>query len=56
MFDRFHQVDADENRQPGTGLGLWISKSIVELHGGRIWAESDLGVGSTFYFTLPATD
>ncbi|MBD2294540.1 PAS domain-containing protein [Anabaena sphaerica FACHB-251] len=54
IFDRFHQVDASDSRSKGgTGLGLAICRNIVEQHGGTIWAESVLGEGSTFYFTLP---
>jgi signal transduction histidine kinase len=56
IFERFHQVDASDSRQKGgTGLGLAICRHIVEQHNGRIWAESVLGEGSTFYFTLPAS-
>ncbi|MGZ9005561.1 MAG: sensor histidine kinase [Burkholderiales bacterium] len=51
IFERFWQVGKNEHR--GVGLGLYISKCIVEAHGGRIWAESRLGAGSTFYFTIP---
>lgn len=51
IFERFHQVDSNDRR--GVGLGLYISKCIVQGHGGKIWAESKLGEGSTFYFTLP---
>jgi PAS domain S-box-containing protein len=51
IFDRFWQ--ASETAQLGTGLGLSIAKGIVEAHGGRIWAESQRGFGSTFCFTLP---
>lgn len=54
IFDRFQQVDASDSREKeGTGLGLSICQNIVHLHGGRIWVESVLGQGSTFYFTLP---
>jgi signal transduction histidine kinase len=54
IFEEFQQVDnTDTRRKGGTGLGLSISKRIVELHGGRIWVESEPGTGSTFRFTLP---
>jgi signal transduction histidine kinase len=51
IFERFWQVGKNDRR--GLGLGLYISKCIVEAHGGKIWAESSPGEGSTFYLTLP---
>jgi PAS domain S-box-containing protein len=50
IFDRFHRLPS---RERGSGLGLTIAKGIIELHGGRIWAESQLGQGTTFWITLP---
>jgi signal transduction histidine kinase len=54
VFERFWQVGKNDRR--GMGLGLYISKCIVESHGGRIWAESEVGKGSRFSFTLPVTN
>ena len=54
IFERFYQVEQPESMvYGGNGLGLSICKAYVEFMGGKIWVESKLGVGSTFYFTLP---
>jgi signal transduction histidine kinase/CHASE3 domain sensor protein len=56
LFEKFYRVDREEVRRTGgTGLGLYITKRLVEMHGGRLWAESWPGVGSVFRFTLPTT-
>jgi two-component system, NarL family, sensor histidine kinase BarA len=53
LFKPYSRLSADRQRHPGLGLGLALAKQVVELHGGRIWAESESGQGSTFSFSLP---
>ncbi len=53
IFDKFKRIDSGKETVRGTGLGLSIAKYIIDAHGGKIWAQSKLGMGSTFFFTLP---
>jgi len=55
VFERFHRVDNEDNRKIyGTGLGLYLVQHLVDqVHLGKIWAESEVGKGSTFWFRIP---
>jgi signal transduction histidine kinase len=56
LFSEFFRVDNEINQNvKGTGLGLVLAKNIVQAHGGKIWVQSQVGVGTTFYFTLPSS-
>ena len=55
IFDRFYRVDDASPNVSGLGIGLYLSHEIIERHEGKLWAESELGKGSVFYFTVPLT-
>ena len=56
IFTPYYRIEADRQRFPGLGLGLTVSKQLVEMHRGKMWVESELGKGSTFAFTLPVAE
>jgi signal transduction histidine kinase len=57
IFEEFYQLrQPGEKKSRGVGLGLAISKKLVEMHGGKIWLQSEMGKGSAFYFTVPTNE
>ena len=56
IFLPYYRIETDRQRFPGLGLGLALSKQLVNRHGGRMWVESALGKGSTFAFSLPVAE
>ena len=55
IFQRFYRVDETGKKFHGLGIGLYVAEDIIQRHNGKIWVESELGKGSTFYFELPIT-
>lgn len=55
IFNQFYQIDYGSSKNAGLGVGLFITSYIVKVHGGKIWVDSQVGHGSTFYFTLPVS-
>ena len=53
MFSKFFRSSETADKVQGTGLGMVIAKRIVEAHGGEMWMDSELGIGTSFFFTLP---
>jgi signal transduction histidine kinase len=53
LFERFSRLSSTLTRAPGSGIGLFVSRTIVQMHGGEIWVESGKGEGATFAFELP---
>ena len=53
IFQRYYRVSGSASSFSGSGVGLYIASEIIKAHGGRIWAESEIDEGSTFYFSIP---